>query len=176
MSDASFEILQSALSQSVKNEKGSLADNGSFSPERVTFYTLTILVIPDQGDCVPTNLATSIPHFLWVIVGRLEALAWGVDPAQLMIVVTYKILPCRNESNREVKGCWETQHIKLMHNLTYICEYMWGIWMPFHQGLPDTRHKSLAALVMCINVMYTKTSGCILKRYVKGFMQLSWEI
>lgn len=44
---------------------------------------------------IPTHLAAAVPHFLWIIVGWLEALARGVDPAQLRAVVSYKELPCK---------------------------------------------------------------------------------
>lgn len=42
-----------------------------------------------------THLTASVPHFLRIIVGRLEALSRGVDPAQLSAVVSHKKLPCK---------------------------------------------------------------------------------
>lgn len=42
-----------------------------------------------------THLAASVPHFLRIIVGWLQALARGVDPAQLSAVVSHKELPCK---------------------------------------------------------------------------------
>lgn len=44
---------------------------------------------------VPTQLASTVPHFLRIIVGWLKALATRVDPAQLPAVVSYKKLPCK---------------------------------------------------------------------------------
>lgn len=42
-----------------------------------------------------TQLAAAVPHVLGIVVGWLEALAGGVDPAQLSAVVPHKELSCK---------------------------------------------------------------------------------
>lgn len=55
---------------------------------------------------VLTHLAASVPHILRIIVGRLEALAGGVDPAQLSAVVSHKQLSCKMK--RQSATCHDT--------------------------------------------------------------------
>lgn len=55
---------------------------------------------------VRTHLAASVPHFLRIIVGWLEALAGGVDPAQLSAVVSHKQLSCKMK--RQSATCHDT--------------------------------------------------------------------
>ena len=50
---------------------------------------------------VLTHLAATIPHILGVIVGGLKALSRGVDPAQLLAVVSDKQLSCIKEEQNK---------------------------------------------------------------------------
>lgn len=47
-----------------------------------------------------TDLTARIPHLLRIIVGGLEALAWGVDPAELVTIVTHKMHPWRSRMRK----------------------------------------------------------------------------
>lgn len=66
-----------------------------------------------------THLAASVPHFLRIIVGWIEALARGVDPAQLSAVVSHKQLSCKMK--RQAATCHNTpgaDHIYSGRSLT----------------------------------------------------------
>lgn len=47
-----------------------------------------------------TNLTSCVPHVLRVVVGRLESLAGGVNPAELVTVVASKVDPYKEKTVR----------------------------------------------------------------------------
>lgn len=53
---------------------------------------IEVHLLPRGLEVQSDHLAATIPHILRIIVGGLEALAGGVDPAQLPAVVPYKKL------------------------------------------------------------------------------------
>lgn len=46
-----------------------------------------------NGNIPLTNLATHIPHILWIIVGGVRPQAAGIGPAQLSCIVLHKFCP-----------------------------------------------------------------------------------